>query len=257
MHYWRGHSVEQKLFAIADAFLPPQNTEAQVKTLLSVIYGKQEEYANHSFLDAWALNENYIREFTTKGLLASGWYPYGQNIGTLIGNNLPNNIQDVDIRSVNPEFMGDLRYDVVFFPHNSLSLFGSPQLIKSALLHAKQLLKDNGSIVVHAVNYKVRKALGRYYPLRETQVADQNIIVQRFLDFSPQISLNVNVISKIEEKWKYLDKMQLTIHPLNPKNLHNLANSVGLRVHDIFEAYTSKKFDEKTSKSMLALLRRQ
>ncbi len=256
MHSWRGHSVEQKLFALADAFLPKQNTTAQVRTLLSLLYGVQEEYSGNRFLDAWALNDDYVREFSASGLLATGWYPYNRETNSLIETHLSLSIQDIDIRKAQPESI-DSRYDIIFFPHNSLSLFGSPPAIKSALLHAKQLLTENGSIVVHAVNYKVRKTLGRYYPLRETQVGEQAIIVQRFLDFSPQLALNVNVISKVEDRWKYLDKMQLTIHPLNPKNLHNLANSVGLKVRDIFEGYASRKFDEKTSKSMIAFLHLQ
>ncbi len=257
MHSWRGHSVEQKLFVLADAFLPKQNTHAQVRKLLSLIYGVQESYSGLGFLDAWALNDAYVREFAINGLSATGWYPYARNANTLIENLPSGSIQDIDIRNINPESFADLRYDIIFFPHNSLSLFGYPQSIKSALLHAKQLLAENGSIIVHAVNYKVRKTLGRYYPLREAQIGGQSIVVQRFLDFSPQLSLNVNVISKVEDRWKYLDKMKLTIHPLNPKNLHNLANSVGLRVRDVFEGFASKKFDEKTSKSMLALLHRQ
>lgn len=238
-----------------DAIYPPEQTIKQTVEFIEKLTKKDREKGREvKILEVFTRTGKYSIELAKRGFQVKGIDICKKMIKIAQRKAEKEGLEKISLENITLEEEKG-KYDLILLLNNIVSFINSSRELKMLLINSKHLLEDNGKIILHVVNYRVRrKKSSRYYPLKEIIIENKNYLVQRFLDLEPKLFFNINIMGKKGEKWGYFHKFSFPLTYYSLKNLQNHISSSGLKIEKIYGNYEEEKFNENNSKNLILVV---
>lgn len=145
-------------------------------------------------------------------------------------------------------------FDAILVLGNTLSLAESASTVLKVLLNMKELLEDDGVIIVQVLNFGSSDSNYHLLPIKEIRWEGDDCLVQRgYFIHRGSGTFLFNVIRKSEDNWNYWLQESSEIYPFNENRFRQIIERAGLEIKKLYGGFDRSAFHDE-SKDIIAIL---